>query len=610
VAPPNDPDRVHAEEALEVYLPRSVYALFTLINKLDALSLTPSRRRALEALLLRLCDQANTLWPVPTARERPRQLTIPPRFRENNLWLALESGIKVWTGQSAHIPLTIWPQLPPSSGGICLFEGRLRDLCDQLRERQAAQLPIQAVLTALPRPNQAFWTLSALWAGWLWGREAVGPFKSVLRRRRYDWNWHTAGLYHAFTNLAELLPAEIPLLGLIGEVEPGFLTAALLGADLAGFELVGLALRSGSEGAQIHWKSASLTPSNPLQRAEVDQILRQTAASSAEDFLKASGQPASYLPMHSAALLGIVRSRVMRSRWLQPASPATGPPAGESIQPAPEEESSSPPEQFTRVMNGIRDAVSFRGGFLRYGATDSPETGHWWLRSTEGSSPPQADRVERFLVNFLVRQDTCSFSELSHALLEKFPSLLTPPSELFQVCLDSYATPHPSDPDHWSLRPQESPASRRQDLADVQAQLHLLAERLEYRLEGQMPLRWLDAHGETRCWIYPIASAVIGEIILGLTQPLPSPPERSLIVLPGSRANLVAYKLRHNPHLRSLCAAGESGAAESSERTGWRFVKFRQVRSLLENPLLRRDNFDDLLALDPLTYTAPQMRLF
>jgi hypothetical protein len=92
-------------------------------------------------------------------------------------------------------------------------------------------------MTALPRPNQAFWTLCALWTGWLWGREAAGPFKSVLRRRRYDWSWHTTALSATLSNLAPLIIPGIPLFGIIAETEPGFLTAVMTAADITGFNL-------------------------------------------------------------------------------------------------------------------------------------------------------------------------------------------------------------------------------------------------------------------------------------------------------------------------------------------------------------------------------------
>jgi len=41
------PDRLHAQEALDCYLPRAVYALISIINKLDGLSISPERRQLL-----------------------------------------------------------------------------------------------------------------------------------------------------------------------------------------------------------------------------------------------------------------------------------------------------------------------------------------------------------------------------------------------------------------------------------------------------------------------------------------------------------------------------------------------------------------------------------
>ena len=108
--------------------------------------------------------------------------------------------------------------------------------------------------------------------------------------------------------------------------------------------------------------------------------------------------------------------------------------------------------------------------------------------------------------------------------------------------------------------------------------------------------------------------AVIGEIMLGKADSPPSPPASSIIVLPGGRANLVAYKLRHDPRLRALCAGTESSSFSNASiqgaAAGWRFLKFRHLRQMLDNLLLQRNNLDEILAQDGLTYTAPQMRLF
>jgi hypothetical protein len=576
VAPLNDPDREHAEEALAVYPARAVYALFTLINKLDGLSLPPERRRQLTALLLSACDQANTLWPHPTARERPRQLVVPPHFRENNVWLALENAIDMWAAPIQPAALTHWPKLPPESGGISLFEGRLKDLAASL-----SKITIDAVTAALPRPNQAFWTLSALWAGWLWGREAASAFKSVLRRRRYDWAWHTTALTAALDNLAPHLTPGTPFYGLIGEVEPGFLAAALVAADAAGFDLDGLALRPEGGQTQMLWQSEQKS-AEIVAPASSPPDLAQLAAA---EYLKQRGEPAAYLSMSAAALTGLAQAHVFRNERIQRAvqeSLASGEPAEPSLSII-----------YNQTQAALRETLTYRGGFLRYGAGESPETGHWWLRANCDAAPPLADRLEVELVKYLIKHPGCTLVDLEKGLYELFPGLLTPESEIIHICLESYAEQTPPDSGQWRLRQQDAPAARRAELKEIRRQIQALGERLEFSTSGEIPLIWIDAEGQARYWLYPKASAVIGEIMTaGQVDP-----ERSLIVLPGGRANLVAYKLHRNPHLAQAVTAG------------WRFLKFRCLRSLLEAPGLTPDTFPEKLEADPLTYSAPQMRL-
>ena len=275
------------------------------------------------------------------------------------------------------------------------------------------------------------------------------------------------------------------------------------------------------------------------------------------------------------------------------------------------------------MQAAIRDVLTYRGGFLRLEATDSAETGFWWLRDHASSALPYSDRLEKSMVGYLLHHPGCRFLELESALNAEFPSLLTPDLELINVCLDSYAIQEPAESDRWFLRPQDAPSARRQDLETALAQLTTLAERLGYKMEGSPPM-WVDESGQTCYWFYTTASAVIGEIILGTGSISPSPSARSIIILPGGRANLVAYKLRRDPRLRALCAAVEAspnvnlpgefdlgqGFLDKIAPTGWRFLKFRHLRQILDNLLLTRLNLDELLAQDPLTYTAPQMRLF
>ncbi len=296
----DDPDRPFAEEAISIYPPRAVYALGIIINRLDGISSSDERRRCMTALLLWAADFSNALWPHLTERPRPKQLTFPGIYREHNVWMALEAGVKAWASEEAAVPLVLWPAEPPEAGGICLFEGPLRDLVPHLEEIQ-----LKAVAGAIPRPNQAFWTLSALWSGWLWGRAAVAPFKTVLRRRRYDWQWHADALRALFGNLSAAISPQTPFFALLAEPEPSFLTATVLAAQAAGLELTGLALRGEQEPLQIHWRKTEKTPKSLA-------LDRNFARKAIREYLEKRAEPASYLHIHAAALAALAEKGMLR----------------------------------------------------------------------------------------------------------------------------------------------------------------------------------------------------------------------------------------------------------------------------------------------------------
>ncbi|MBC8509500.1 MAG: hypothetical protein ISR58_18310 [Anaerolineales bacterium] len=560
VAPLNDPVRIYAEEALDVYPNRAVSVLGILINKLDGLRVSEKQKDHLSALLLTAFDRANTLWPHPTARERPRQLTIPPQYRENNIWLALENAITLWTSDLPDLPLTIWPELPPDRGGICLFEGRIKELIENL-----GHIPIRAVLTAYPRPNQAFWTLSALWTGWLWGSEVAEEFKSVLRRQRYSWRWHSVALHSALKDINKSIPSKTPFFGLIGETEPGFITAVISASHFAGLDLQGVSLREKEEQAQISYSFGETTSIKKEGVKPKDAIKL-----GAQNFLQARAQPADYMAVLAAGL----------SAYAQEVDPI-----------------GTPTEKYYDLQNDIEEAISYRGGLLHLEAGQSLESGSWWLQEYESTILPLADRVEIALVNYLLRFPGSTFDAIDSFLCGASPSLLTPDTDLIRVCLESYTEEQPQGSGFWHLRQGDAPANRRQDLAEIKVLLPELGANLglttEQVTDDPLAFQWYGQNNVPFATLYLTASAVIGKIINAKLQPQ----GKALIMLPGGRANIVAYKLNNNPILREEVSAN------------WEFIKFRHLHYLVGNPMLTIDNLDEQIALDPLTYSEPQIRL-
>ncbi len=577
IAPPNDPYRPYAQDALSTYLPRAIYALFTIKNKMDSLKSTYkdwiTGQRCLNALFLHALDQANTLWAYPSGRARPRQITSPPRYRENNVWFALEKAIESLTTNKSTTPLFRYPQAPPPSGGITIFEGRLKDLVEAMKSSPLENICVRAIVSAIPRYNPAFYTLSALWAGWLWGRHAVSPFKSALRRRRYDWAWYTNALYVALKNLTILVQPDTPFYGLIGENEPSFFASVLIATTLAGFHLQGVASRVEKEQAQVHWKRNQIEyrPStNTGKPIQLEEMISQSAIT----YLHERGEPAPYPLLHAAAVCDISLAKLFPSVSDQ-----------------------SPAHTYVQTQENIEKVLMRHSGLVRYGGSEkSPEVGLWWLKepSAQRTSEPLSDRIERLVLDYLHTHPICSIYELDNWLCKRIPGLLTPDIEIIKACLESYGQPDLTKNEVWHLRQEDEEQMRRADVNRTKKLLKQIGLRLGFITTGDHPITWIDATSSSVTYTFFVTStAILGSIVFSHQVP----PPQAHIVIPGGRVNLVFYKIHHNPHLQQRLMEG------------WHFLKFRHLRRLVDDPTITPQNLSELLRLDPLTDSTHQMRL-
>ncbi len=646
--------RADVEEALENYLPRALYGLFTLANKLEGLGLPPERARLLQALLISTFDQCNSLWPWPGGRSRPKQLSVPPQFRENNLWMALEDAVKEWTQPGSPLPVTRWPELPPegAGGGICLFRGRVKALMP-LPET----MRLGAVLTVFPRPNQAFWTLSALWSGWLWGAEAALPLLNVLDRRRYDWNWHTTAIHSALAAVAGAsagrqavlapldaagtasrpsapldaagtasrpsapldaagtasrpsapldaagnIAAQTPFFGLLPELAPGFLSAVVTASSAAGFALEGLALRGEQELAQGLWRPAGRlpipsrgpVPEMPFPDAEK---LDSAARAAIRSDLRSRNEPAPYLTLYAAGLAGMAQAGAL-----------------------PRGLSSIPADLLNRVQAGLARAFADRSLLKVVGPADE-ERGTWWLAQTPAppDAPgdlPLADQVEMEVVRFLQKQPAFPFTALDHHICAQFPGLRTPPVGLIRACLESYGEPlqpapagSPAAQITWRMRQNETATVRKADLQDARALLARIGQQMGYAINTRNNALTWETNGAPVWWFYLMASSIFSRYVYT------APPEHAggqrALVIPGSRAQLVRYKLRHDPRLAAAAAtAVGKPETQSGPFPAWRFIKFRHLRDIASRADLSPITWEALLNEDPLTDEATQMQLF
>lgn len=562
VAALHDDDRFYVEEAMEHYLPRPLYFLTMIINRLDRLDLTSERKRALNALLLVACDAGNTLWGHPSERPRPKQLTIPNQFREFNLWKQLERGLGLWTETASGVACEAWHARErkkiPESGGIVIYEGRLKELAYEVEK----EIPITAVIGSVPRPSQAFWTLSALWAGWLWGKEAVEPFKIALRRRRYDWAWNATALHAAFSHLFELLPLNTPFFGLLAEPEPQFLTSALTAASVAGFDVHSLALRTEHDAIQLLWRRGE-----HLKRETNDANLEE-ARDAIHAHLLERGEPASYLHVHTAALLSLVQAHSLRKKNQE---------FDESL-------------RATQAL--IQEALEGDARFIHHSNGENVDTGLWSIEGNyeAGSHESLSDQVEVAAVSFLQKNPNSIYLEIEDDLYHRFAGLLTPSKAMIYAVLHSYADRRGAA---WALRVEDVTAARRSELLTITAMLEIIGTRLGYSTSKEGKNYLWQENGQTVYAFYVLASALIGRALAET----PHPPERTILVIPGGRAALVEYKAQRDPAL----------AARMQEI---RVVKYRLLRSLVEVPVLTRETFEEQITSDPLEKSQAQMMMF
>jgi hypothetical protein len=254
-------------------------------------------------------------------------------------------------------------------------------------------------------------------------------------------------------------------------------------------------------------------------------------------------------------------------------------------------------ESLTHIQPAINQAFTSSGFLKRYESSSTNlEIGKWWLSSPPENKLPLADRVEIEIVHYLQKHPGCSLAEVDEAICLAFPGLLTPPIDLIETCLDSYAEVSPASSGGWHLRPGESAAARKADLLSTRQLIEGMATLCGYECQGEIPLIWHSHTAGDVFKFFPIASSIISRYVLGDE---PVIPRRSILVLPGSRSNLLAYKLKRDPRLAEAVAGG------------WRFLKFRHLRELAKRADLSAAMLEKEFEEDPPILESPvQMTMF
>jgi hypothetical protein len=232
--------------------------------------------------------------------------------------------------------------------------------------------------------------------------------------------------------------------------------------------------------------------------------------------------------------------------------------------------------------------------FVHYSGGESLETGFWGINEHGAEPGPYReslmDRVEVAVVTFLQKNPVSIFLEIEEDLYPRFPGLLTPSKSMIYAVLNSYAEKKGAS---WKLRSEDVASARRAELSRMSALIDSMGRRLKYKTRRQANLLIWEEAGRVVRIFSVLASAMVGRAMAESLYP----PEQTLLVIPGGRALLVAYKAQRD-------------AVLAERLKNYRLVKYRLLRALSEVPILTRKMFEEQIAGDPIEQIKGQMMMF
>jgi len=592
IAPAGSPLRERAQQLLELYTPRNLYALSSLLMKIESLFAQDEMREALKLLLLSCLDTCSSLY-GPDSPSPRRRLRLPAHFVERNVWRAFlaAAGEFPAAGEGSPFPLADSPST------LLTDEGSPRAVLLPFGvNRLVASLPPGCVALAMaspPRPEPAFWALSWMWAGWLFGHEVAAPLKPLLRQWRVDWDWYARMMQAAFRALRAVLTDDAPLVLILDGSEPAMVESLALALAGAGYA-PGTWLQQGDTRAyRLTCRRSPSLPGPPAGAEGLAAALRAGTMDVVPGLIAARGEPATW----DALRLPVYR-RLAESGLLGQAAVA--------------EDLPTPARTF--VAGQAQEALAEAKALIGLEETREAKEeaafslpARWWLRHPAPAAPPLSTRVEAAVHQLFLSTLILTGEALAEEVYRRFPGDLTPDAGLIAVCRRSYG--REVTPGHWQLRLEDQPERRDAEVAGIREALGELGERLGFEASllaepphapatGRFPsfdVLWRDegrpAYAFAIQWTARVHDLLLAEVPAGV---------RPCLVMPGGRAELVAFKLERDPRLRRAVAG-----------VGWQFVKYRHLRRILAEESLERHVLKQIFGLDPpIERDGAQMLLF
>ncbi len=539
-----DADRV--SEVLEVYTPRTQSALGDILSKFEALS--AADQSALRPALLATFDSCTTLH-TPDESRYPSSLKPPARFIEKNVWLELEQQVSLLPSSPASLPrvATIDELLASPTPAVCLLVAPARELIKQL---PIASISLMVTHPPLPRPG--FWSLSAVWAAWLWGKQhsQVDHLLPLLSRKRASWDWQWRAIGSALTVLQPALRSDARTV-MSFPADDAIIESVLLAAASAN-EIVDHLMCDPHDGLRVTWR-LGVIPSSAGTRNLGQPIVQRLLLERAE--------PTQAIILKAGLLAALGQTSALVDIAHQP-------------------DGESPPLAVLRAA--VKSALEDRSIF-------EIEPQVWWMtdqaiKQSPLAQSPLADRVERVIVDLLRAQADWHTIDLLRAVYRHFADHLTPDRAVLATTIQSYAEESSFDQVH--LRAEDHAVARAAEAQEVSQRLVEIGSRLGFEaIATEHTVEWLKLKHS----VYAFVIQTTAEIAALLRA------EAGVLVIPGGRATLLQYKLARDARLHD---------------TRWKVLKFSSLRQAAQQSDLTLQTFQLAFGLEPpIEQPATQIQL-
>jgi hypothetical protein len=524
----NESIRSRISELVSLYTARNLSALMDIIHRLPSSSPSPDTRRILTSFVIEALDMGSSLVPHGNVEMRPKSLRPPRLFLEQNIWDLLENALQKYASQNHQMSLTRAPSaslqsLLDDNQGYILIANTLQSVVSRLPEHQ---LKLAILHTEIP--DAVYMALCSLWSTWLWKSENLpAVLRAYMGRRRIDPEWHLRDLT---ATLNDLIPALHMNASILCPITTNSIT--ILKNVLVSLRNAGLSIDHWLDTITQGYRFTVVpkTPSEDKQGVSASQDYANTLA--------IRGEPCSM--------------QLLQAAYLVEQSPA---------------DMENLPEQLTDEFVSLND------------------TGLVWLQDDSDVAKPLADRVEESTLQLLQQQQFWVRERLEAEIYALYRGKESPEPELVNTCINAYtimALNHTL-----TLRPEDTPRTRRIELRESRTQVEQLGTQLGFNVSRRLnsDIVWKEP-GKVPYLFRFSSTALLTQHLLNVSR-MPSS-ERRCLVLPGGRASLVALKLRRDPRLQ-----------EAVTRDNWVFIKFRHLRRMLSE-IKHRGEIDFYLGLDPI----------